>query len=303
MTMSTAKFRTLLTLILTFPLITVYGQQPATMKDLREMILQKFRGHEGTFACAFRVAGDSSGLFINADTVFHAASTMKVPVMIEVFNQAERGVFNLNDSILLKNEFRSIVDGSVFQLSESDDGDTDLYQRVGSRMSIYDLTWRMITRSSNFATNLLIQLVGAGNVMNTLRLAGADKTLVLRGVEDQKAFDAGLNNVTTARDLLTLFMRIAEMKMVSPRASGEMVKILEGQEFNSIIPALLPSGVKIAHKTGNITGVEHDGGIIYLPDGRKYILVLLSKNLTDRDGAVKMMSEVSRMVYDFVRNG
>lgn len=303
MTMSTAKFRTLLTLILTFPLIIVYGQQPATMKDLREMILQKFQKQEGTFALAFQMVGDTPALYINADTVFHAASTMKVPVMIEVFNQAEKGVFNLNDSILLKNEFRSIVDGSVFQLSESDDGDTDLYQRVGSRMSIYDLTWRMITRSSNFATNLLIQLVGAGNVMNTLRLAGADKTLVLRGVEDQKAFDAGLNNVTTARDLLTLFRQIAEGKMISPHASDEMVKILEGQEFNSIIPALLPSGLKIAHKTGNITGVEHDGGIIYLPDGRKYILVLLSKNLTDRDGAVKMMSEVSRMVYDFVRNG
>ena len=70
--------------------------------------------------------------------------------------------------------------------------------------------------------------------------------------------------------------------------------------FYKIIPAQLPKEVKIAHKTGSITGVQHDAGIIVLPGGHKYVLVLLSKNLEDRDKGVETLALISKMVYDFV---
>lgn len=280
--------------------INASAQQKQMMENLENRIREKFKSEEGTFALAFKNLNGPESLFINDDTVFHAASTMKLPVMIEVFRQAAAGEFSLNDSVEVKNEFKSIADGSSFSLHAEDDGETDLYNHTGEKMTIYELMYRMIIRSSNLATNIIIEKVGAENVMRTIRREGARKMKVLRGVEDEKAFEAEMNNVTTAYDLLRLLVKIGRNEMVNPTASDIMMKILLDQQFNDVIPALLPAGVRVAHKTGNITGVEHDAGIVLLPDGRRYVLVLLSKGVNDLPAAKEMMSEVSLMVYNFV---
>jgi len=276
------------------------AQDNTSVQKLKNEISLKFKEIKGTFAIGFFDLNTGNNFNINGDSIFHAASTMKTPVMIEVFRQAHDGIIKLNDSILVKNQFKSIVDGSQFTLNPGDDSDSGLYQLIGQKETIYDLVYRMIIYSSNLATNLIVELVGPGNVMKTIRKAGTTKMMVLRGVEDQKAYDKGLNNVTTVNDLMILFKKIATGKLISTAACRSMIKILEDQKHNNIIPALLPDNVRIAHKTGNINGVEHDGGIIYLPDGRKYVLVMLSKNIEERDKAIQMMAEVSRMVYDFV---
>jgi beta-lactamase class A len=164
-------------------------------------------------------------------------------------------------------------------------------------MTIYDLTYQMITVSSNLATNILIDLVDAKNANASMRKLGAKDINVLRGVEDQKAFDKGLSNTTTAYDLMLIFEKIAQNKVIDKNSCEEMRKILFDQKFNEIIPEKLPKTVKVAHKTGSITGVQHDSGIVYLPDGRKYVLVVLSKKLKNVDAGVKMLAEVSEMVY------
>lgn len=253
----------------------------------------------GTYALAFKNLQTGEEWGINDRIVFHAASTMKVPVMYEVFRQAAAGKFSLHDSIVLKNEFKSIVDGSPFSLSADDDSEGELYKHPGEKRTISSLVYQMIIVSSNFATNLIIDLVGATNVMNTMRELGINDMQVLRGVEDSKAFAKGMNNTTTAHDLLLLFDAIDKGKGVSKEASQQMINILLDQHFNEIIPAQLPAGVKVAHKTGSITGVQHDGGIVYLPDGRKYILVLLAKEIKNVDASVQMMAEVSKIVYDY----
>jgi beta-lactamase class A len=123
---------------------------------------------------------------------------------------------------------------------------------------------------------------------------------VLRGVEDSKAFQQGLNNTTTAYDLMVIFEKIAKGEAVNAEASQIMIDILLDQKFNEIIPAKLPKDVKVAHKTGSIIGVNHDSGIVFLPDGRKYILVLLSKEATDEKAAIEAMASVSEMIYSYV---
>jgi beta-lactamase class A len=133
-----------------------------------------------------------------------------------------------------------------------------------------------------------------------MRQLGAQHIQVLRGVEDTKAFDKGLNNITTANDLLLIYEKMARGEIVDSASSQAMIKILLNQQFNEIIPAQLPSAVKVAHKTGNISGVQHDSGIVFLPDGRKYVLVLLSKNLQHEEQAVKTMASVSEMIYSYV---
>ncbi len=133
-----------------------------------------------------------------------------------------------------------------------------------------------------------------------MRGYGADSIKVLRGVEDIKAYERGLSNRTTAFDESIIYGRLGRGEAVNQQASNEMIEILKKQHFNDMIPAQLPSNVQVAHKTGWITGVHHDSGLIILPDGRKYVLVLLSKNASNRDKVMTTFAGISRQVYDFV---
>jgi len=289
-----------LLLISSIPVIA-FSQNNLSLAQLRLGITDTLAAQKGIFAIAFKDLSSGDTLLINEHDSFHAASTMKTPVMIEIFKQAAKGKFSLSDSLTIKNEFRSVADSSFFSLDSADDSEHEIYTQIGEKRSISDLMYQMIILSSNFATNLLIDLVDARNVTNTIRQLGAKDMRVLRGVEDQKAFDRGLNNTTTAYDLMVLFERIARGKAVSKKASAAMVRILLDQKFNDIIPANLPADVKVAHKTGFITGLHHDSGIIFLPDGRKYVLVILSRNLVDEKTAISAMASVSAMIYKWVR--
>ncbi|HEU4555854.1 MAG TPA: serine hydrolase [Chitinophaga sp.] len=268
---------------------------------LQQQIQDTLAKYAGVYAVAFKDLQTGKQVLINAQETFHAASTMKVPVMIEVFRQAAAGHFTLEDTVPVKNEFKSIADSSIYHLSREDDSQQELYRQIGARRTLYALMYEMIIMSSNLATNIIIEKVGAENVTQTAHALGAPHIQVLRGVEDEKAFEKGWNNTTTAYDLLVLFEKIAEGRAVSADASQAMIKILLDQHFNNVIPAHLPPEVKVAHKTGEITGVRHDAGIVFLPDGRKYVLVLLSKQLPDIAQGVQAMANVSAIVYRYMQ--
>ncbi|NND34321.1 MAG: serine hydrolase [Saprospiraceae bacterium] len=292
-------FKLLTLLVLT----SAFGcADPDPSARLREQIASELSQVRGTFAIAWKDLQTGESLLINADTLFHAASTMKTPVMIEVFRQATTGKFDLTDSVTIKNEFYSIVDSSLYSLSVTEDSDTLLYQQIGLKKSISDLVYDMIIVSSNLATNIIIDLVDARNVTQSMRNLGAENIEVLRGVEDIKAYNAGLSNRTTARDLLVIFEHLAKGDLIDSVANTRMMEILFDQRFNDIIPALLPDGIKVAHKTGSITGVHHDSGIVILPDRRRYVLVLLSKDLQDFGVGTAALARVSKHIYDFVIN-
>lgn len=243
--------------------------------------------------------GDS--LALDADVRLHAASTMKVPVMIQAFRDARAGWFNLEDSIPIRNTFRSIVDQSPYELILTDDSDNTLYARIGQRASVRELTELMITVSSNLATNILIELVGAERVRHSMRELGADSITVLRGVEDIKAYEAGLNNTTTARDLGTILKAIAEARAADEESCRDMLDILTRQQFNDGIPAGLPDGARVAHKTGLITRINHDAAVIELPSGRRYVLVVLVRGIGDPAESDALVADISRIVYEHVQ--
>jgi beta-lactamase class A len=243
----------------------------------------------------FRTLDGKDELLIDPDKPFHAASTMKVPVMIELFRQAEAGRLNLDEPLAIRNEFHSIVDGSVYQLSVGDDSDAEVYKAVGKTRSLRELCEAMISVSSNFAANLLIERVGAENVRKTVARLGADGMVVLRGVEDQKAFDKGLNNSTTARALAVLMQKLAGGEAVSRRADAEMVAILKRQKFRDAIPSGLPDGTPVAHKTGNITKIHHDAAIVYGP--RPYVLVVLVRGIQEQKVSGPLIASISREIW------
>lgn len=270
-------------------------------KILEEKIYKALSIHpQGKFAIAFKDLYTGETFFLNERETFHAASTMKTPVLIETFKQAASGKFSIDDSILVSNEFKSIVDSSIYFLDPGQDSEQDLYTRIGSKLPIRDLLHRMITRSSNLATNIIIDLVGASNVNNTMRELGAKDIQVLRGVEDGKAYEKGLNNSSTAYDLLLIMESLATGSAVNTEASKDMISILLDQQHRDKIAAKLPPGVKVASKSGSITAVSHDSGIIFLPEGKLYVLVLLSSGVQDEKRVNETLADISRIFYDYI---
>lgn len=277
------------------------ASRPAVTNDdsLRARIERRIAEVPGaTVGVAFRDLGPPDTLYIGADTLFHAASTMKVPVMIELFRRVDRKQLSLGQQIELKNQFSSIVDGSPYTLDAGDDSDSLVYSWVGTRVSVRDLLEHMITRSSNLATNTLIGLVGAAAANATAHSLGARDIRVLRGVEDDKAYAAGMNNMTTARDLATLMAAIESGAAASRASCDSMRAILLRQQFNDEIPAGVPPGTPVAHKTGQITAHLHDAAIVYPKSRPPYVLVVLTRGIPDEKVARALIADISRLVYE-----
>jgi beta-lactamase class A len=239
-------------------------------------------------------------ILIQADEPFHPASTFKVHVMMEVFRQAEQDLFSLDDCVLITNSFTSIVDGSKFSLLEEDDAEKTLYSRIGEKESILELTRLMIVRSSNLATNILMEKIGAKNVNDFVQELGIHGVTVIRGVFDNAAYELGMSNSATARGLTQTMKLIAEGKVVSKPASESMISIMLGQEFNESIPALLPKSVKVAHKTGWTGAVYHDTGIVYPENRKPYAISIMTRGFAeDRDKeAHAAMATISKIIYE-----
>jgi beta-lactamase class A len=247
---------------------------------------------------AFHDLATDEEMLIHPDVSWHAASTIKVPIMMEVFRQAEEKALSLDDRIAVKNDFVSIVDGSHFSLRVEDDSELGLYRRLGERLTIRELARLMITDSSNVATNILVERVTAARASELMGRLGAKDVHVVRGVEDDKAYKRGLNNTTTARGMMRILVRLAERAVVSPKACEDMLSILRGQKFNEGIPAGLPARTPVAHKTGSFAKVYHDAAIVE-PRGRKpFVLVVLTRGIEREARAHKLVAEISRTVYE-----
>jgi len=264
-------------------------------EQLAADILSRIQKSGADVGIAFRTLDGKIEWFSHADDVFHAASTMKIPVMIEVFHQVREGRLKLDDPLPVKNEFHSLVDASTFTLDPADDSETDLYKAVGQTRTLSQFCELMITVSSNLATNLLVEKLGVENIRATVHALHADGMNVLRGGEDNKAYEKGMNNTTTARGLLLLLEAIAKGQAVDADSSRQMVEILARQKFNEAIPAGLPSGTRVAHKTGELTKVHHDAAIVYAP--RPFALVILVRGLAESKDSAALMADITRRIY------
>ena len=246
-------------------------------------------------AVAFRTLDGRSQWLLRADEPFHAASTMKLAVLIELYHQVRLHKARLDEALVVRNEFKSLVDGSRFSLSSDDDSETQLYQAVGQRRTLAQLSELMITVSSNLAANLLIDRLGIANIRASMHALGADDMNVRRGLEDSKAFQQGLNNTTTANALLKIMDAIARGHAVDAAASRQMVEVLSRQTDNDEIPAGLPAGLRIAHKTGQITKIQHDAAIVYAR--RPFVLVILTRGIDDPTRSAALMAQIAHQLY------
>ena len=237
---------------------------------------------------------------LDADTVYHAASMMKVPVLFALYDAFAKGRLRPDQTIRLTNRFRSIADSSTYVLDPADDSDSTVYARVGQDVALRWLAERMITHSSNLATNALITLLEPTRITALARELGAKNTVVLRGVEDTPAFRKGMNNVTTASDLVMLFIALQSRRVSDSTATADMLGILEQQAFNSQIPAGLPPGTRVAHKTGSITATWHDAGLVYPPGKAPYAIAILTRNIADPRVADALAADCSRIIWEWL---
>jgi beta-lactamase class A len=286
-------------MLLTLPLLSCASGGPKPVPSVLALRLERFlHPPGGTVAVVYHNLGTGAIYARNEDQTFHAASTMKVPVMMALFQAVDNGELRLDQPIPVRNEFQSLADGSPFSLDAKDDGDPDLYQAVGSTRPLEELIRRMITRSSNLATNLLIEKIGASRAQDLIRGLGGYHTIILRGVEDEKAYRAGLNNVTAAEDLAIALTAIAQGTGFKPASNQKMLEFLKAQEFNEKIPAGLPPGTPVAHKTGDITGFHHDAAIVYPPGEKPYILVVMTEGYQDEKDANRAIAAISQVVWE-----
>jgi beta-lactamase class A len=296
--------RTLLGLLIPLTLASC-GPEPESpaasgpSTDLRTRLESRIAGSGAEVAIYYRALDGSDSLLIRPDLRMHAASTMKVPVMIQLYLDQDAGLLSIDDSLEVDATFRSIVDGSEFEMQVSSDSESELYGRLGEQVSLRELNELMITVSSNFATNLLIERVDARRVTATMRTLGADSIEVLRGVEDLKAFEAGLSNSTTARDLGIIMTALGRREVGSPTAAAEMLEVLKRQRFTEKIPAQLPEGAVVAHKTGNITRISHAAAVVYPPRGDAYVLVVMIRGIDSSDESAALAATLSRDIYDY----
>lgn len=285
---------------LSLVLFLIMASECTSTADLENHLTEYVaRYPDQTIAISVRDSQTDLELDINADSVLHAASTMKLPVMMKLYELEDEGRISLSDSLVLRNEFSSIVDGSLYSIE--DDSDDAIYERLGTKMSVADLIHNMITVSSNLATNILIDYVGADSVQSYIEKLGTEKMQVLRGVEDLKAFDAGLSNTATSRDLAILLSAINQKRGVSSRAADAMTDIMLAQQFNKMIPAGVPEGTTVAHKTGSITRIKHDAAIVFPAGGSPYILVVLTRGFDDAADSERVVKEVTEIVHNTIR--
>lgn len=266
-------------------------------QDLSRQLRPLVPGGDTIVAIAFVQPATHRFAYLESDIRLHAASTMKVPVLVELARRIDAGEFQWEDPLPIVNSFRSIADTGHFAVDAGDDSDSLPYTWIGSTASVAELARHMVVRSSNLATNLLIERLGADRVNATAHQLGADSITVLRGVEDGAAFRAGMNNTLTARSLAKLLTVILTGRAASATGTQHILALLAAQEFNNGIPGGVPAGTLVAHKTGWITGIAHDAAIVYPADAPPYVLVILTRGYAAEPEAEAVMRKISAAVF------
>ncbi len=221
----------------------------------------------------------------NAEQVFSAASLIKIPIAVAAYTLDARGQINLDEQVTLATS--DIVGGTgVLQ-----------YEPAGSKYTVRELCALMLSESDNTAANMVLRFIGGLEQVNTvMRELGLTQTQTQRFLMDLAAIEAGRDNLTSPADMALLLQLLAQDRVAG---SSELIAALGRNRDDQKIPALLPSNVFVAHKTGTLPGAEHDVGLVTLPGGAQYIVVLMGNNVSDKQTAITAMAQASYVIYQY----
>jgi beta-lactamase class A len=243
-------------------------------------------GFDGAMGIAVKDLAGGETFGVNADSVFPQASSIKIPILIELYRQAQAGTLKLEERVELKRELMT--------------GGSGVLQRFGegtSALSLRDLAVLMIVLSDNTATNILIDRVGMANVNATLDRLGLARTRLQRRMMDAAAQRASRENLSTPREMTALLELLHAGKILDAAHTAAVLEILKYPKTTALRRGL-PANVELANKPGGIAGVACDSGIVLLA-GRAFAISVMTTYDKDTDAAERAISDVSRRVYDY----
>lgn len=254
---------------------------PAPLVQLRATLATVGSRAPGRAAFAVKdlATGYTSGY--NMNEVMPAASTIKVPVMVEVFRQMATGKFDLNRRVELYASDRDWGSGNIAD------------SPVGSTFTVSTLLTQMITVSDNTAANMLIRLVGRRNINATMADLGLHHTHLADYIRTA-AWSVRTTLRTTPNDMVRLLTDMAKNQLIDEWSSKQMIAILEQQEINTLLPEPLPQ-IPIAHKTGSFDDTLNDVGIVYAES--PYVIAILTTDLPSLPAGRTFIRRVSSVAY------
>lgn len=219
----------------------------------------------------------------NESEVFPAASLIKLPILYCLFEMAKKGSIDLEQRVVVEKSNYAGGFGVIKDL------------KPGLKLTYKDLAVLMITLSDNVATNILIDQLGIDRINKTIAALSMTETRLERKMMDAKAKEEGFDNFTSAGDMMKILEAISRSQY-----SEEMLEILFNQQCNNKLPFLMGKDIRLAHKTGDLPGVEHDAGILFI-EARQILIVVLTKNLEDNLKGVQSLQRIGRQIYDYYK--
>ncbi|MFN0108436.1 MAG: serine hydrolase [Blastocatellia bacterium] len=317
-----------LTILLCLLSLSAFSQSTKPVPNierLRARLQELANAFPGVMGVAVRDIATGQQISINGDKEFPMASAYKIPILVEVFRQAEAKKFSLDDRVELTDSDRTLGSGVLTLMAP------------GLKLTIRDLALLMIILSDNQATDMLVNKVGAENVTATMRKLGLNNIRVDRTtfelIRDYLAlidnaaagktkqqlmnrpqlntsspervakadleFSKIMKDVASPDDMARLLDMIVKGKAASEDSCRQMMTIMNRQQFNHRLPRYLPEGTGFAHKTGTIGSTTNDAGVMFIRGNPIALVVFTMDKRTSRGEAEEQMGRLARVVYDF----
>ncbi len=255
--------------------------------SLQESVRSIIGRAPATFGIAACHVSGEAVVLLNEHEVFPSASVIKVPMLVELMFQRDEGRISLDEVFTLRDAHRVAGSGVLKELHD------------GLQVTLRDLAVLMIILSDNTATNMVVDRIGMENVNERMRGLGLKSTVLARRMYDWERQRLGHENQITPHDMMSLLCSIAQGRISSKSTSEEIVDIMARQQYRDKIPLLLPEDTRVANKTGSITRVTHDAGIVYTPQG-PFVLCAFARDVDDVRQTELAIAEVSLAVYNDV---
>lgn len=254
---------------------------PIPFKKIEKLV----REIDGIGAVVIKDLSSGNKFAFREDEVFPIASVIKLTILWELFTRIEKGEISLLDSHVLKESDKVGGFGILKELHE------------GLNPNIEDLATLMIILSDNVATNILIDILGMEAINETAQSLGLKETKLQRKMMDAEAKAQGLDNFSTPADVAQILELYATSDILSKESRNKMIDIMKRQQCNNKFPKFLPEDYRLAHKTGDLPGTEHDVAIFDFAD-RKVVAVVLTKDLKDNEEGIKLCNDIGKLIYD-----
>lgn len=266
----------------TFAGVVNLGQEIPVLNSQIKALMNRYRSlNPGMF---FLDLQTGNYVDINGEKIFSAASTIKFPLLVALYQEIDAGRIKLNEKLVMR---RGLI---------ANEAGTMQFKPVGTKFSVLQTVTNMMVISDNTATNMIIDRLGGETKVNQrFRNWGLQNTVIRNNLPD-----IGGTNTTSPKDLVRLSALLSNNRLLSPKSRNQVLAIMRRNQNRSLLPAGIDKKAVIAHKTGTLRFILGDAGIIQMPNGKSYLAGILVRRPNHDDRAIYFIRQVSRAVYNYL---